>query len=155
MKSDIASDEHFIDDFIERVRASLHSCTGGALFSSGARSSSVKPLPFRAFNAASPEAQSVLHEGNTPSSQSAFDAASLQASSISLGVAVSGGADSVSMFVSLAFIAREQNIALHVITVNHNIRDEKESEEDALYVRSLFFKKRLPRRLYVQNLFAG
>ena len=147
MKSDIASDEHFIDDFIERVRASLHSCTGGALFSSGARSSSVKPLPFRAFNAASPEAQSVLHEGNTPSSQSAFDAASLQASSISLGVAVSGGADSVSMFVSLAFIAREQNIALHVITVNHNIRDEKESEEDALYVRSLcadFSRKGFP-----------
>ena len=119
MKSDIASDDDFIDDFIERVRVSLCSCTGCA------------------FDGASPEARAVLHEAGTSRAGGAFDAASSQSAPISLGAAVSGGADSVAMFVSLARIAREKNIALHVITVNHNIRDEKESEGDALYVQSL------------------
>ena len=129
MKSDIASDDDFIDDFIERVRVSLRSCTGCA--SGGA----------------SPEAQAVLHEAGTSRAGGAFDAASSQSAPISLGAAVSGGADSVAMFVSLARIAREKNIALHVITVNHNIRDEKESEGDALYVQSLcadFLKEGFP-----------
>lgn len=119
MKSDIASDDDCIDDFIERVRVSLSSCTGCA------------------FGGASPEAQAVLHEAGTSRAEGVFDAASSQNAPISLGAAVSGGADSVAMFVSLARIAREKNIALHVITVNHNIRDEKESEGDALYVQSL------------------
>ena len=77
----------------------------------------------------------------------AFEAASPQSSDISLGAAVSGGADSVAMFVSLAHIAREKNIGLHVITVNHNIRDEAESGGDARYVRSLcadFSRKGFP-----------
>ena len=129
MKSDIASDDDFIDDFIERVRVSLCSCTGCA------------------FGGASPEAQAVLHEAGTSRAEGAFDAASSQSAPISLGAAVSGGADSVAMFVSLARIAREKNIALHVITVNHNIRDEKESEGDALYVQSLcadFLKEGFP-----------
>ena len=115
MKSDSVSADDFIDDFIERVRVSLRSCTGCA------------------FDAASPEARAVLHEVGT----SRAGGASPQREPISLGAAVSGGADSVAMFVSLARIAREKNIALHVITINHNIRDEKESEGDALYVRSL------------------
>ena len=119
MKSDIVSADDFIDDFIERVRVSLRSCTGCA------------------FDAALPEARAILHETGASGAEGAFDAASSQAASISLGAAVSGGADSVAMFVSLARIAREKNIALHVITVNHNIRDEKDSEGDALYVQSL------------------
>ena len=129
MKSDIVSADDFIDDFIERVRVSLRSCTGCA------------------FDAASPEAQAVLHEAGTSRAEGAFDAASSQSAPISLGAAVSGGADSVAMFVSLARIAREKNIALHVITINHNIRDEKESEGDALYVQSLcadFLKEGFP-----------
>lgn len=120
MKSDIVSADDFIDDFIERVRVSLRSCTGCA------------------FDAASPEARAVLHKGGTSRAGGASpQSASPQSAPISLGAAVSGGADSVAMFVSLARIAREKNIALHVITINHNIRDEKESEGDALYVRSL------------------
>ena len=129
MKSDSVSADDFIDEFIERVRVSLHSCTGCA------------------FDAASPEAQAVLLEAGTSRAEGAFDAASPQREPISLGAAVSGGADSVAMFVALARIAREKNIALHVITINHNIRDEKESEGDALYVQSLcadFLKEGFP-----------
>ena len=77
MKSDIASDDDFIDDFIERVRVSLCSCTGCA------------------FDGASPEAQAVLHEAGMSRAEGAFDAASSQSAPISLGAAVSGGADSV------------------------------------------------------------
>lgn len=55
---------------------------------------------------------------------------------ISLGAAVSGGADSVSLLVSLKKIL-PQNISLKVVTVNHNIRSEKESAGDASFVENL------------------
>ncbi|MFA6856787.1 MAG: tRNA lysidine(34) synthetase TilS [Treponema sp.] len=55
----------------------------------------------------------------------------------SLGAAVSGGADSVALLVSLAYIAKETGLPLHVITVNHNIRPAEETGGDAVYVQSL------------------
>ena len=51
-----------------------------------------------------------------------------------LGVAVSGGADSVSLLVSLA---KCSTLPLFVITVNHNIRPADESGGDAEYVKEL------------------
>ena len=40
-----------------------------------------------------------------------------------LGAAVSGGADSVSLLISLCSLCKAQNIPLKVITVNHYIRE--------------------------------
>ncbi|MBP3708913.1 MAG: tRNA lysidine(34) synthetase TilS [Treponema sp.] len=54
-----------------------------------------------------------------------------------LGVAVSGGADSVALFVALAHIVKALPAALHVITINHNMRSEKETLGDAQYVQQL------------------
>ena len=50
-----------------------------------------------------------------------------------IGVAVSGGADSVSLLLSLSSIFS----SLYVITVNHNIRSAEESAGDAQYVSEL------------------
>lgn len=58
----------------------------------------------------------------------------------SVGAAVSGGADSVAMMVSLAALCQKNHVRLHVLTVNHNIRDEKESLGDADFVRGLCAK---------------
>lgn len=49
------------------------------------------------------------------------------------GVAVSGGADSVSLLVALKKVL---NIPLKAVTVNHNIRDGGESSADADFVES-------------------
>ena len=51
-----------------------------------------------------------------------------------LGLAVSGGADSVSLLVSLSNIIKAP---LFVITVNHNIRPAEESGGDAEFVKQL------------------
>lgn len=56
-------------------------------------------------------------------------------SNVSVGAAVSGGADSVSLLVSLVHILGPDKIK--VITVNHNLRPEKETAGDADYVASL------------------
>ncbi|MBQ9495074.1 MAG: tRNA lysidine(34) synthetase TilS [Treponema sp.] len=56
---------------------------------------------------------------------------------IQLGVAVSGGADSVALFVALAHILKTLPAALHVITINHNMRSEKESLGDVQHVQQL------------------
>lgn len=53
-----------------------------------------------------------------------------------LGAAVSGGADSISLLVSLSKIM-PANGTLFVITVNHNIRPAQESGGDAQYVKEL------------------
>ena len=50
-----------------------------------------------------------------------------------IGLAVSGGADSVSLLLSLSSIFS----SLYVITVNHNIRPAEESAGDAQYVSEL------------------
>lgn len=52
-----------------------------------------------------------------------------------LGVAVSGGADSVALLYSLAEISRDVGFALKVITVNHFMRPDDEACADAEFVR--------------------
>lgn len=56
-----------------------------------------------------------------------------------LGAAVSGGADSVSLLVSLSGILEEtgKKNCLKIITVNHGIREKSETDGDAAYVESL------------------
>jgi len=58
-------------------------------------------------------------------------------SSLVFGAAVSGGADSIALLISLSSILKEYKYPLKVITVNHNIRPESESGGDAEYVKSL------------------
>ena len=69
---------------------------------------------------------------------------SCYAGSVALGAAVSGGADSVSLLVSLSKILTEIKSSekkvpaeLFVITVNHNIRPTEESGGDASFVAEL------------------
>ena len=52
-----------------------------------------------------------------------------------IGVAVSGGADSVSLLLACAEIFGAENV--FAVTVNHNIRPEKESGADAAFVADL------------------
>lgn len=54
-----------------------------------------------------------------------------------IGAAVSGGADSVSLLVSMCHIARRYGFPVKAVTVNHNIREEKETAGDAESVMSL------------------
>ena len=61
---------------------------------------------------------------------------------LKLGVAVSGGADSVSLLVSVASICRRFSMPLKVCTVNHRIRTNGDSEGDVLFVRRLCQKIR-------------
>lgn len=58
-------------------------------------------------------------------------------SKLRIGVAVSGGADSVSLLLALSSILSEYNLPLFVITVNHNIRPENETAGDAEYVKKI------------------
>lgn len=55
----------------------------------------------------------------------------------SLGLAVSGGADSVSLLVSCAALSKKYGFGLKVITVDHKIRSEEESGGDADFVQEL------------------
>ena len=55
----------------------------------------------------------------------------------SLGAAVSGGADSVSLLVSLCVLCKPSSIPIKVITVNHYIRSENETCGDVEYVKQL------------------
>ena len=54
-----------------------------------------------------------------------------------LGAAVSGGADSVTLLVSLASICKQFSIPLKVITVNHYIREKDETCGDVEFVQGL------------------
>jgi tRNA(Ile)-lysidine synthase len=54
----------------------------------------------------------------------------------SLGVAVSGGADSVCLLHALLLLAPRWDLRLHVLHLNHNLRGA-ESREDAEFVRRL------------------
>lgn len=54
---------------------------------------------------------------------------------IRIGAAVSGGADSISLLVSLWNLCKKNKNPLYVISVNHNIRPEAETGGDAEYVR--------------------
>lgn len=55
----------------------------------------------------------------------------------SLGAAVSGGADSVSLLLSLCRLGKACGFSVKVITVNHNIRPAEESAGDAAFVAGL------------------
>jgi len=57
-----------------------------------------------------------------------------------LGVAVSGGADSVSLLIGLSQVLKAYKLPLFVITVNHNIRASEETCGDAAFVQSLCSK---------------
>ena len=54
-----------------------------------------------------------------------------------IGAAVSGGADSVSLLVSLCALCKQYSIPLKVITVNHYIREESETCGDVQFVKEL------------------
>lgn len=54
-----------------------------------------------------------------------------------IAAGVSGGADSVSLLVSLCNIFSPLGVTLHVVTVNHNIRPENETCGDADFVVDL------------------
>lgn len=54
-----------------------------------------------------------------------------------IGIAVSGGADSVSLLICLINIFTPLNIFVHAITINHLIRPENESNEDENFVIQL------------------
>lgn len=66
-----------------------------------------------------------------------FDLSWIAKNSLSLGVAVSGGADSVSLFAALCRISEKFKVPLKALTVNHNIRSKAESGADADFVVSL------------------
>ena len=56
---------------------------------------------------------------------------------LKIGAAVSGGADSVSLLLSLCSVLKNYSIPLYVITINHNIRQKAETEGDAVFVEHL------------------
>lgn len=56
---------------------------------------------------------------------------------LKIGVAVSGGADSVSLLISLCHIFNSKKNPLNVITVNHFIRPEEETCGDVFFVKEL------------------
>ena len=58
----------------------------------------------------------------------------LEKSGQTLGIAVSGGADSLALLVSLAHVLKNTPIVINVINVNHNIRDAAESAADSAFV---------------------
>ncbi len=58
-------------------------------------------------------------------------------SALKIGAGVSGGADSISLLLSLANILTPLGLTLYVITVNHNIRAKEESSGDADFVLNL------------------
>ncbi len=66
-----------------------------------------------------------------------FDLSSVEKKSLCIGVAVSGGADSVSLFVALCHISKKYKIPVRAVTVNHNIREESETCGDAEFVLAL------------------
>lgn len=61
----------------------------------------------------------------------------LDSAPIRIGLAVSGGADSVSLLLSVAEIFKQYEKPFWVITINHRIRSESESSGDAKFVFDL------------------
>jgi len=56
---------------------------------------------------------------------------------VRLLLAVSGGSDSIALLHILYSLKEKLKVDLFVVTVNHNIRDEKVSKEDAEFVKKL------------------
>ena len=63
---------------------------------------------------------------------------------------VSGGADSVCLLFVLLGLRQELNLSLHVVHINHGIRQE--AVEDAAYVKALCEANDLPFYLYERNI---
>ena len=59
-------------------------------------------------------------------------------------LAVSGGADSVSLLCACAKLANDIPIAVYVLTVNHNLRPADESAGDVRFVQNLCEKLNIP-----------
>ena len=75
-----------------------------------------------------------------------------------IAVGVSGGADSVSLLISLCNIFSPLGVILRVITVNHNIRSENETGGDADFVVDLCTKLQKEGKLvecYVKEICKG
>lgn len=66
----------------------------------------------------------------------------LRRSRLPLGLGISGGADSVSLFLALCEILKKENIALVCVTVNHHIRPEEETNSDMHFVEELCNRKK-------------
>lgn len=62
---------------------------------------------------------------------------------LKIGIAVSGGADSIALLTSMAEICNEKSIPLYVITINHNLRPVDETAGDAEFVESYCHKLRM------------
>ncbi|MCQ2597015.1 MAG: tRNA lysidine(34) synthetase TilS [Treponema sp.] len=58
----------------------------------------------------------------------------------SLGLGISGGADSVSLFLALKEILKEEKIQLVCVHVNHHIREKNETDGDMEFVTGLCHK---------------
>lgn len=58
-------------------------------------------------------------------------------SPVSIGLAVSGGADSVSLLLAMAAISKEYPVHIKVITVNHFMRPDEQTCTDAAFVMDL------------------
>lgn len=75
-----------------------------------------------------------------------------------LGVAVSGGADSMALLCSLSSIFQDFPVTLHVVTVNHNIRSAEESLADVKHVEEFcknFTDRKLSLKLSIKTLERG
>lgn len=70
------------------------------------------------------------------------DFCSLRKSKAPLGLGISGGADSVSLFLSLCEILKEESVPLVCVTVNHHIRAEEETNSDMFFVQELCAQKK-------------
>lgn len=67
-------------------------------------------------------------------------------------IGVSGGADSVALFMSLYEISASLDLKLYVVHVNHGLRPE--AKEEAEYVRSLCVERNVPFFLYEEDIAA-
>lgn len=56
---------------------------------------------------------------------------------LKIGIAVSGGADSVSLLLALSNLSKEYSLQIKVITINHYIRPDEETCKDAAFVVEL------------------
>ena len=59
------------------------------------------------------------------------------AKNLRLGAAVSGGADSVCLLLSLCALSRQYGFKLFVVNVNHNLREASETDGDSAFVKAL------------------
>lgn len=65
------------------------------------------------------------------------DLDSLKSRDMCFGAAVSGGADSIALLLSLSHILKQYKIPLKVVSINHNIRSYEESYGDCLFVKDV------------------